>query len=69
MRVDNRALVNKWHSEIIRLCESKLGRKLTGAESKFITSRGGFVALEIIEDTVKSIHGKELEAYLNSENG
>ena len=45
----------------------RLGRDLTIAEDAFITSRGGFIALEMIEDTVKSLTGKELAKYLNSE--
>ena len=67
--MDNRKLVENWHAEILQECQKRLGRKLTPEEERFITSRGAFIALEMIEDTVKSIHGAELETYLNSENG
>lgn len=58
----------KWHRGIIADAERKLGRKLTDNEAAFITSRGGFIALEMIHDTVKALSGKDLEEYLNSEN-
>lgn len=66
--MDNRKLVENWHAEILRECRERLGRKLTPEEKDFVTCRGGFIALEAIEDTVKSIRGAELETYLNSEN-
>lgn len=66
--MDSRKLVEKWHKKIIAEREQRLNRKLTADERKFITARGGFIALELIDDTVKSIRGKELEIYLNSEN-
>ena len=65
--MDNEKLVRNWHQSIIKECQKRLGRTLTGEEEVFITSRGGFIALEMIEDTVKRLVGKELEEYLNSE--
>ena len=66
--MDNRKLVQNWHAEILRECRDRLGRELTPDEQRFVTSRGSLIALEMIEDTVKSIRGRELEMYLNSEN-
>ena len=65
--MDNEKLVRNWHKSIIKECQKRLGRNLTGEERIFITSRGGFMALEMIEDTVKRLAEKELEEYLNSE--
>jgi hypothetical protein len=65
--VDNEKLVKKWQGAIIRVCRERLGRELTPQENRFIASRGGFIALEMIDDTVKSLQGAELEKYLNSE--
>lgn len=65
--MDNEKLVRNWHKSIIKECQKRLGRNLTGEERIFIISRGGFMALEMIEDTVKRLAGKELEEYLNSE--
>jgi phosphate uptake regulator len=58
----------KWHKSIIADAEKKLGRKLTDNETAFITSRLGFIALEMIHDTIKALTGKDLEDYLNSES-
>jgi hypothetical protein len=65
--MDNEKVVLNWQRKIIAECESRLGRKLTASEEHFICSRGGFLALEMIEDTVMSLTGDELVAYLNSE--
>ena len=67
--MDNEPLVRKWHAAIVDDCETILGRSLTEAEANFITSRGGFVALEIIQDEVRGLAGKpeELQQYLGSE--
>lgn len=61
--------MRNWHAAIIKDCEHILGRGLSEPEHRFITSRGGFVALEMIHDHVKSLTGKaeELRRYLNSE--
>lgn len=66
--MNNERLARNWHKSIIKECQKRLGRNLTEEERIFITSRGGFIALEAIEDTVKSIVGKDLEKYLNSES-
>ena len=66
--MNNDKLVKDWQEAIIKECTSKLLRSLTAIEKNFIKSRKGFIALEFIEDTVKTIGGKELEEYLNSES-
>ena len=67
--MDNEPLVAAWHKKIISLCHEKLGRDLTEGEMVFVTSRGGFIALEMIMDTVNNLDGIELEDYLNQEAG
>jgi hypothetical protein len=57
----------RWHRTIIADAEKKLGRRLKPYEKEFITFRGGFIALEMIHDTVKSVGKEELESYLGSE--
>jgi hypothetical protein len=64
---DNEPLVGNWQEKILEECKAKLGRDLTDVERRFITSRGGFLALEAIHETVKSAEKDRLEAYLNSE--
>ena len=59
-------LAVKWR-QIIETAVAKLGRKLTDPERQFITSRGGYVALEMIQDTVRGASAAEVECYLNSE--
>ena len=59
--------VRNFQREIIRVSTMKLGRKLTAKEKQFVTSRRGFIALEMILDTVRAGHSVEIEAYLNSE--
>ena len=54
--------VRNWQKALLRECKKILGRPLTEAETRFITSRGGFIALEMIQDTVKSSAPEELEA-------
>jgi hypothetical protein len=58
--------VRRFQREIIRVATMKLGRELTAKEKRFVTSRGGFVALEMILDTVRSGSPAEIEEYLNS---
>ena len=60
-------MVKNWHAHIITECEKRLGRELSDAENSFITSRGAFIALEMIEGTVKTLEGDDLREYLNSE--
>lgn len=59
----------RWQAAIIKDCEKILGRKLREPEKLFISSRGGYIALEMIHDHVKGLAEKpdELERYLNSE--
>ena len=64
----NKDILGNWHGEIIRECQKRLRRTLTEDEKLFISSRGGFIALDAIESMVTSLAGKELEAYLNSES-
>ena len=66
--MDNERTVKAWQGSIVLECENRLGRKLTTSEETFITAREGFIALEIIEDTVKSKDRDELVEYLNSES-
>ncbi len=59
---------HRWHTAIIQDVEAKLGRQLTDYEKTFITSRSGYIALEMIHDTVKHSSIVELEVYLSSEH-
>lgn len=56
-----------WHKAIIADAEQKLGRSLESHEREFITARGGYLALEMIHDTIKTASKEEVENYLNSE--
>jgi len=66
--MENKKTIETWQKSILKECESRLNRNVTNIEKQFITTRGGFLALEMIEDTVKALKGKELESYLNSES-
>ena len=57
----------KWHKAIIADAERVIGRGLTDIETNFITSRGSFIALEMIHDTIKAGTREEIVPYLNSE--
>jgi hypothetical protein len=59
----------RWQAAIIRDCERILGRKLRKPEKLFISSRSGYIALEMIHDHITAFAEKpdELERYLNSE--
>ena len=61
--------VTRWHTAIIKDSERTLGRHVTEVERRFVTSRGGFIALEMIHDEVKSFAAdpEALARYLNSE--
>ena len=69
--MDNEDSVRNWQAAIMCDCSRILGRELTPSESAFITCRGGFIALEMIEDQVRSLAAKpeELQRYLRSETG
>ena len=58
----------RWQRSILAEARKRLGRDLTDVEKKFITSRGGYLALEMIEDTVRTLSGGDLERYLRSES-
>jgi hypothetical protein len=60
-------IVRKFHKAIIRAATEKLARPLSGDEKRFVTSRGGLVALEMILDTVNALDARSVEEYLNSE--
>lgn len=68
--MSNETLVQEWQGVIIGDCRRILNRELAHLELTFITSRGGFMALEMIQDYVRSLTGKpeELERYLRSES-
>ena len=57
----------RWHKAIVADAERTLGRPLRDYEKELITSRGGYMALEMIHDTVKTASRSELEAYLAQE--
>jgi hypothetical protein len=61
------SLARKWQQAIIKDAEAKLQRPLLEYERRFIESRGGLIALELIHDTVKASDAAKLEAYLASE--
>jgi len=59
--------IQKRHKAIIADAERVLGRGLTHAETRFITSRMGCIALEMIHDNIKAGTQEEVARYLNSE--
>jgi len=63
----NEPTTTNFHKAIIYTATQKLGRVLTEQEKRFITSRGGYIALEMIMDTVRAESRDEVERYLNSE--
>jgi hypothetical protein len=65
--MNSEAAVKAFHAAIIKAATQKLGRNLTAKEDEFIVSRGGFVALEMILDTVNAETKEGVERYLNSE--
>lgn len=65
--VNSAATVRALQQTIVALAQQKLDRPLTAKEQAFITTRGGFLALEAIRDTVTAATPAELEAYLNAE--
>lgn len=64
--MNNQKLVRTWQNKIVEICESKLGRTLRSDELGAITSVGGFLALEMVEDTVRETPPDEIEQYLVS---
>lgn len=57
--------VRRRQEAIIAECARRLGRRPTEKEQAFVRACGAFLALEMAEDTVKSLTGKPLETYLN----
>jgi len=58
-----------FRNAIIELAERRLARTLTPVERRFVESRGAFIALEAIWDTVRCDELSHVERYLNSERG
>ncbi len=63
---NNEKTANAWQVKILADCERILQRELTDVETSFVRGREGFVALEMIEDSVSQMVAVELAAYLNS---
>lgn len=59
--------IRSMQKAIIANATEKLGRPLTERETVFITSRTGFIALEMIADTVKASSAEYVAQYLNSD--
>ena len=62
----NKTHLKNWHKTIAEECAKRLQRRLTKEEETFITSHVGFMALEAIEDAVKTLSISALEEFLNS---
>ena len=60
-------LTKNWQIKITSEAEKKLVRTLSPDEKQFVDSREGYIALEMIEDTVNALSIDELRNYLNSE--
>lgn len=65
---NNDKMVRAWQEKILADCERILQRQLTDAETSFVRSREGFMALEMVEDSVSQMNPVELLAYLNSDH-
>lgn len=61
-------VASNWQHAIIETAQKKLDRVLTEPERAFIASRGGYMALEMIDETVNALDGDSLVQYLNSES-
>ena len=61
-------LTKNWHKAIIDQAVEKLGRGLSVAEKSLVESRLSYIALEVIEDSVRDLCGDTLTGYLNSEH-
>ncbi|WP_395400566.1 hypothetical protein ACHMW6_24100 [Pseudoduganella sp. UC29_106] len=62
-------MVTTWQDQILVECERIMQRPLTKAETSFVRNRKGFLALEMMEDSVATMARSELLAYLNSDRG
>jgi hypothetical protein len=65
---NNEKTANTWQEKILVDSERILQRQLTDIETSFVRSREGFIALEMIEDSLSQMDSAELTAYLNSEH-
>jgi len=63
-----KAHLQNWHNSLAEECAKRLQRSLTEEENKFIYSHIGFMALEAIEDSVKTLSISALEELLNSKS-
>lgn len=59
--------IKNFQNEIIAASTAKLGRPLAAREMQFIMARGGFIALELIKETVDAASVGDVERYLNTE--
>lgn len=60
------ATVRRWQRTIVAEAEAKLGRPLREHERRFIESIGGLLALESIQETVRTASPEDLARYLSS---
>jgi hypothetical protein len=65
--MNNDKMVKAWQQKILDDCERILQRRLSDAEVSFVSGREGFMALEMIQDSVSGMNAHDLLAYLNSE--
>ena len=65
--MNNDEMVKAWRQKIFGDCERILQRQLTDVETSFVHSRAGFIALELIEDSISNMNAVELLEYLNSD--
>ena len=65
---NNEKTPSAWQDKILVDCERVLQRQLTDVETRFVRSREGFMALEMIEDAVSQMNSVELKEYLNSDH-
>lgn len=65
----NRQHVKDWQERIAHECAKRLRRNLTDQEKAFIASHVGFMALEAVEDSVRTLSIEALEDLLNSGHG
>jgi len=63
---NNEKTPKAWQVKILADCERILQRQLTDVEKSFVRGRDGFVALEMIEDSISQMGAMELTSYLNS---
>jgi hypothetical protein len=62
--MDDHGLVANWQNKLVVSCEASLERRLSPVELQSIRQYGGFLALEMIEDTVRHASPDEIVSYL-----